>query len=102
MAEAALRLWLLRRETYAIGFEDAYKRVVVRFRTDLVVLKRLAVAIINSFIIKLDPLHFSATNLRQEIGIVSFLGRLAADTTETLNDRQKNNNYDDKNKNIFG
>jgi len=76
----------MRRETHAIVFENADKRVVVRFRTDRVVLKRLAVAIINSLIIKLDPLHFSATNLRQEIGIVSFLGRLAADTTEPLND----------------
>ncbi len=86
----------------AIVFENSDERVVVRFRTDRVVLQWLAVTVINSLTVKLHPLYFSGANLHQEFGIVSFVRRLAADTTETLNNRQEYDNDDDKNENIFG
>lgn len=84
-----------------IVFENADERVVVRFGADRVVLQWLAVTVIDSFTVKLDALHFPGANLHQEFGIVSFLGRLPANTTETLHDRQEYDNDDDKNENIF-
>ena len=85
----------------AVFFENSDERVVVRFRADRVVLQWLPVTVINSLTVKLHPLYFSGANLHQEFGIVSSLGRLAANTTETLYDRQEYDNDDDKNENIF-
>ncbi len=101
LANQALRFRFLRREMNAVVFENADQRVVVRFRADRVVLQRLAIAVIDAFAVELDPLYLTGSNLQQEFRIVSSLGRLAADTTEPLHDRQEDHDDDDKNKNIF-
>ncbi len=64
--------------------------------------QRLAIAKTDALALEFDPLYFAGAHLRYEIGIIAHFGRLSADTTESLHDRQEDDNDDDKYKNVFG